>query len=142
MKGSHRSNGLRVSNCRTAKVGPGWFAIIHYREPTNTLRSSDQLHDFRVESALPVYDAILRAGGQIVRIGHPEMTVLPERDGLMDLAADELMLQAAAGSHPRFLMELSPSGPCSLAPPFACPLLRCNQSSIGRTCMGQVTPWA
>ena len=88
------------------KVGPGWFAVILYREPTNTLRPSEQLHDFRVEDALPIFDGILRASGQTVPIGHPEMTALPERDGLMDRAADELILQAAAVSHARFLMEL------------------------------------
>lgn len=116
-----------------AKVGPGWFAVIHYREPTYGLRSSEPMRDFRAEDALPVYDTILDAGGQVIRIGHPEMTALPERAGLIDLAADGLMLQAAAVSHARFFVELSPSGPANMALPFGCPLLRCNQSSIGRT---------
>ena len=116
-----------------AKVGPGWFTVVHYREPTYALRSSEPMRDFRAGNALPVYDTVLEAGGQVVRIGHPEMTALPERVGLIDLAADGLMLQAAAVSHARFFLELSPSGPANLALPLACPLLRCNQSSIGRT---------
>ena len=115
------------------KVGPGWFAVIHYREPSYAWRPREPLRDFNIEDALPVYDRILEAGGQVVRIGHPEMTALPQRSGLIDLAADGLMLHAAAISHARFFMELSPSGPAHLALPFGCPLLRCNQPSIGRT---------
>jgi putative glycosyltransferase (TIGR04372 family) len=116
-----------------AKVGPDWFIVVHYREPTYALRSSEPMRDFNIQDATPVYDAILEAGGQVVRVGHPGMSALPERDGLIDLSADGLMLQAAAISHARFFLELSPSGPANLALPFACPLLRCNQSSIGRT---------
>lgn len=116
-----------------AKVGPGWFVVIHYREPGYAIRPRDAVRDFRIEDALPVYEAILGAGGQVVRIGHPGMTALPDRPGLIDLASDALMLQAAAIERARFFMELSPSGPAQLALPLGCPLLRCNQPNIGRT---------
>jgi putative glycosyltransferase (TIGR04372 family) len=117
----------------TAKVGPGWFVVIHYREPGYALRPHDTVRDFRIDDALPVYEAILGAGGQVVRIGHPGMTALPDRPGLIDLASDELMLQAAAIERARFFMELSPSGPAHLALPLGCPLLRCNVTDVGRT---------
>jgi len=115
------------------KVGPGWFTVVHYREPTYGLRPEEPERDFRVDDALPVYDAIIQAGGQVVRIGHKGMTPVFARPEVIDLSADDLLLQATAISRARFFMELSPSGPAQLALPFGCPLLRCNQTSIGHT---------
>lgn len=113
-------------------VDEGWFVVVHYREPGYTHRGPDPRRDFQPEDAVPIYDTILRAGGQVVRIGHPGMAPLPVRAGMVDLASEDVLLQACAISHARFFLELSPSGPASLALPFGVPALRCNQNYIGR----------
>ena len=98
--------------------------MIYYPEPDYTIRPRGAVRDFRIDDSLPVYEAILGAGGRVVCIGHP---------GLIDLASDNLMLQAAAFERARFFMEFSPSGLVQLALPEGCPLLRCNAADIGRT---------
>ena len=114
------------------RVGENWFVVVHHREPNYAHRGPDQRRDFQVKDALPIYNAILEAGGSVVRIGHPGMTAPPAREGLVDLAGEDVLLQACAVSHARFFLELSPSGPASLALPFGVPSLRCNQVFIGR----------
>jgi len=54
-----------------AKVAPGWFIVIHYLEPVYAIRPRDTVRNFRIDDALPAYEAILGAGGQVVRIGIP-----------------------------------------------------------------------
>ncbi len=115
------------------KVGPGWFVVVHGREPGYKYRGADPRRDFDPAQAGLVYETILRAGGQVVRIGHPGMRPLPDRAGLIDLSAEDLLLQTCAIKRSRFFLEFSPSGPVSLALPFGVPSLRCNQSTIGRT---------
>lgn len=114
------------------RVGENWYVVVHYREPSYGHRGPDPRRDFQVKDAIPIYNAILEAGGNVVRIGHSGMTALPARDGLVDLAGEDVLLQACAVSHARFFLELSPSGPASLALPFGVPALRCNQNVIGR----------
>jgi putative glycosyltransferase (TIGR04372 family) len=115
------------------RVNDNWFVVVHYREPNYGHRGPDALRDFDPKDALPIYDAILRAGGNVVRLGHPGMTPLPDKEGLVDLSDADVVLQACAVSKARFFLELSASGPISLALPFGIPALRCNQPLIGRT---------
>lgn len=115
------------------RVEKRWFVVIHYRENNFGSRKPDPQRDLSLEYTSPVYKAILAAGGQVVRIGHPGMSPLPKEDGMVDLASDDVLLQATAISRARFFMELSPSGPASLALPFGVPILRCNQVVLRRT---------
>jgi len=120
------------------KVSSSWFAVIHYRDPTYSFRGPQVDRDFNPQDALPVYDEILNAGGQVVRIGHKGMQPLPKKMGMIDLSEENFFLQTAAISHARFFFEFSPSGPSHLAMPFGCPLLRCNQTTIGNNFSDQV----
>jgi putative glycosyltransferase (TIGR04372 family) len=51
-------------------------------------------------------DFIISQGGQVVRIGHPQMTRFPEQEGFIDLAQieDQFMLQAHAVGRARFMI--------------------------------------
>ena len=67
------------------KVGSSRFAVVDYREPKYPFRRPLADRDFNPQDALPVYDVILNAGGQVVRIGHEDMQPLPTKIGMIDL---------------------------------------------------------
>jgi putative glycosyltransferase (TIGR04372 family) len=113
-------------------ISTNWFVVVHWRESNYIHRGPDPRRDFDPTVALPIYDAILQAGGSVVRIGHPGMSPFPGKEGLVDLANADVLLQAYAVSRSRFFLELGASGPASLALPFGVPSLRCNQTIIGR----------
>lgn len=110
-----------------------WFCVLHYREPNYEFRRAEENRDLEpgvaVEVARHVIDDL---GGQVVRVGHKEMAKFPNLPGFVDLAAEEdaLLLHAYAVSRSRFFLELSPSGPVSLAWALGVPVLRCNCVSI------------
>jgi putative glycosyltransferase (TIGR04372 family) len=120
---------------RGAGVDPrNWFCILHYREPSFGYRGDDSARDLDPQDAIDVTRHITRElGGQVVRIGHPEMTPFPAIDGFVDLSRhrDALMLHAYATSRARFFFEASPSGPMALAAGFGVPMARCNTYSLG-----------
>ena len=99
-----------------------WFAVIHHRESTYTYRpgGSDRDSDPKVFDEL--IDHIIGLGGQVVRLGHPEMTPFRPREGFVDLSRerDSLLLQAAAVSRARFAIA-GPSGAIALALGFLIP---------------------
>lgn len=112
-------------------VRPGWYCVMHYREAGYGFRDArGENRDVPAEYAEPVIDAIIAKGGQVVRIGHPEMTRLRARNGYIDLSAAPFFLQAQAVNRSRFFLELSPSGPASLATAFDVPRLRCNSLNL------------
>lgn len=101
-----------------------WFCCTHYREPNYVWKPVSNLRDCDPAIYLPLIDYVIeRLGGQIVRLGHPEMRDRPPRPGFVDLAKikDSTMLQAYAVSRARFSV-MSPSGGACLARAFNAPL--------------------
>lgn len=91
-------------------VDPDRFIVtVHCREPgyqfkigeTDGRRNADPFRYYEV-----MRHVIEQQGGQIVRIGDPSMTLLPETPGLTDLTRqqDELMLTARAISRARYAL--------------------------------------
>ena len=104
-----------------AGVNPDrWFSVIHYREASYRMRGSDPLRDTDPDVVQGVtHDIIDKLGGQVVRVGHPEMAPFTARDGFIDLAPvgdSDFMLQLFAMSRARFMIA-GGSGPhdCSAA---------------------------
>ena len=107
---------------------------MHYREPTFEGRGANKDRDIAPDHPIALAKFVLEdLGGQVVRIGHPEMTPFPDLPGFVDLSREpvDFFLQAAAVRRARFFLEPSPSGPMALALCFGVPVLRCNN----------VAPW-
>ena len=106
-----------------------WFCVLHYREPNYEGRGANADRDLHPDHPIAITRYIIEElGGQVARIGHPEMSPFPKIDGFFDLSrgATDIQLQAAAVRRSRFFLELSPSGPMSLALCFEVPIARCN----------------
>jgi putative glycosyltransferase (TIGR04372 family) len=106
-----------------------WFCVLHYREPNYGFRMENIERDFDPRQAIEIIRHVTRElGGQVLRIGHAGMMAFPEMPGFIDLSgeADGFALHAQAVSQARFFLELSPSGPMSLALLFGVPVARCN----------------
>lgn len=112
------------------RVEPSWFVVLHYREPTYGLRPERRERDIGLEDVKPVVDEVIRLGGQVVRIGQPGMHPLRERERLIDFSEQPFLMQACAVSRARFFLELTPSGPASLASAFGTPRLRTNSVNL------------
>ena len=64
-----------------------WFACIHYREPTYGFKQGRSLRDVDAGPYESVAGYIREElGGQVVRLGHPEMPVWPAAPGFVDLS--------------------------------------------------------
>ncbi len=102
-----------------------WFAAIHYRDSNYRWRANlGGIRDSDPEAFNTLADHIIdELGGQVVRLGHPEMHPLPQRRGVVDLSRlpNSFMLQAFAASRARFMIA-GPSGASALACGFQVPL--------------------
>jgi putative glycosyltransferase (TIGR04372 family) len=111
-----------------------WFVCVHMREIAYRWRPRiNPLHNVDPQTYLPMITRIIREqGGQVVRMGDPSMTPLPEMDGLIDLSADpdSFPEQAFATSRARFYIG-SASGPVGLACAFKVPAAITNCFSVG-----------
>lgn len=107
-------------------VGDMGFCVLHYRESGYEFGRAGEVRNITAQDVEPVVDLLLRRGVGVVRVGHPEMTPLRQREGYVDLSAAAFMLQVCAISHARFFMEVSPSGPYAIANGFGVPVARCN----------------
>ncbi len=111
-----------------------WFASLHMREAGYKWRpGSDPLRNVNPETYLPmIADIIQKQGGQVVRLGDPAMTPLPEMDGLIDLSWDEDSFpeQAFAISRARYFIGTD-SGPTQLAGAFKTPTASTNALGLG-----------
>lgn len=90
-----------------------WFAVIHGRESSYRIRTRGTLRNSNVESFKDLTDHIIdHLGGQVVRLGHFESTIMEPRRGLIDLCRqqDSFLLHACAVSRSRFMIA-GPSGP-------------------------------
>lgn len=115
---------------RDAGVDPDrWFCVIHYREPTYGHRTPQPVRDVDPKSFEEVSRRIIEnLGGQVVRVGHPEMTPFSVRPGFVDLAPQgdiDFELQLFAISRARFLLT-SNSGPGICGSCFGTPTAMCN----------------
>ena len=112
-----------------------WFCVLHYREPGYQEAGRRENRDLPVRNAIEIVRYVTESlGGQVVRIGHSDMTPIPAMPGFVDISsvADPMLLHAYAVSRARFFLELSPSGPMALAGAFGVPMVRCNAiSSMG-----------
>ena len=124
----------RARACEKALVDGGldprrWFCVLHYREPSFAGRGANADRDIDPDDPIAMARYVIEElGGQVVRIGHPEMTTFPTMPGFLDLSRGEpdIQMQAAAVRGSRFFLELSPSGPMALALCFGVPVARCN----------------
>lgn len=106
-----------------------WYCVLHYREPSFEGRGANVDRDIDAGDPIAMTRYVIEElNGQVVRVGHPEMTAFPDTTGFLDLSRfpDSVQVQAAAVRSSRFFLELSPSGPMALAPCFGIPVARCN----------------
>jgi putative glycosyltransferase (TIGR04372 family) len=109
----------------------GWFVGLHVREGdphwwTNAV-DADPL------SYVPMIEAIVAAGGTVVRMGNPTMTPLPDIRGCIDyahLSERSPELDVVLWSQCRFFVG-TPSGPLAVPPTFGRPSLLTNMPPIG-----------
>ena len=122
-----------------ALVGRGlrpdrWFMALHMREPFYPHRPHG-VTPRNVDPAtyLPLVAHVIRnLGGQVVRLGDPSMTPLPDLPGLIDLSRDDdgFPLQTFALSRARFAV-MTDSGPTQLASALGTPTATTNACGIG-----------
>ncbi len=113
-----------------AGVDPkSWFAVIHYREPNYNNRTAQPLRDTDPATFEAVSNWIIDGlGGQVVRIGHPEMARFSPRAGFVDLAAlgnADFKQQMFAISRARFMLA-GASGPGICGSCFGTPTAMAN----------------
>lgn len=123
-----------VPACTEALVKLGldpkrWFCTLHCREPGYYGKPMERnLRDCDPATFFPAAAHIIdKLGGQVVRIGHPEMTPFPARNGLIDLSRESgnAYLQTFAISRSRFHLG-GPSGPSAIANGFGVPHAMAN----------------
>ncbi|MBT6136635.1 MAG: TIGR04372 family glycosyltransferase [Rhodospirillaceae bacterium] len=105
-------------------LNPGkWFCALHYRDGSYEHRPALERRDVSVEHFIEITRLIIdELGGQVVRLGNPEMAKFPKKDGLIDLASipNSFAMQCFATSRARFLFS-GPSGPGQLGSAFGTP---------------------
>ncbi len=100
-----------------------WFCCLHYREPTYTHKQVSNIRDVNPDNYLAVRDHVIsELGGQVIRLGHPEMAPWPDREGFVDLSRlpASWRLQFRAMSQARFFIG-SGSGATGIAVAFNIP---------------------
>ncbi len=111
-----------------------WFACLHMREDGYRWRmGSDKDRSVDPKTYIPmITDIIENQGGQVVRLGHPSMTPLPEIDGVIDLCFEEnnFLEQAFALSRARYFIGCD-TGPTQLACAFKTPTASTNALGLG-----------
>ena len=111
-----------------------WFVGLHMRERGYHYRRDIMPpHNVDPQTYVPMVTRIIRdQGGQVVRIGDPSMTPLPEMDGLIDLSRDpdSFPEQVFAVSRARYFVG-SVSGPTILPCVFKVPAAITNSLYSG-----------
>lgn len=108
-----------------------WIAAVYWKEKDYPFRGNNEV---RMIYDPGPYIAVIRhiienLGGQVVRLGHPTSTELPQLPGVVDLAKVEgsEWLQLYAVSVSRFFIS-SGSGPVAYGPAFRVPTAVTNQN--------------
>jgi putative glycosyltransferase (TIGR04372 family) len=94
-----------------------WFCCVHFRQPNYEYKPYSNCRDVDPSPYLASIDYVVdELGGQVVLLGHPEISTRPNRDGFVDLSRlhDSHDLQFGAVARSRFLYCTS-SGACSFA---------------------------
>ncbi len=111
-----------------------WFACLHMREDGYRWRmGSDGDRSVDPKTYIPmITDIIENQGGQVVRLGHPSMTPLPEMKGVVDLCFEEnnFLEQAFALSRARYFIGCD-TGPTQLACALKTPAASTNALGLG-----------
>jgi putative glycosyltransferase (TIGR04372 family) len=84
-----------------------WFCVLNYREPGYKYRPVRPTRDLDPKRFKALVDYIIdNLGGQVLRVGHPQMTPFPNRPGFIDLAGVEnnFMLHAHAITRARYMI--------------------------------------
>lgn len=108
-----------------------WFCCIYHREPTYKHRSAVVHRDVDPMQFRDLTKWIIEGlGGQVVRIGHPQMTPFPPMPGFVDLSGleGEFQLHANAIARARFGLVTN-SGPAVLFGAFGTPYCVTNAIS-------------
>lgn len=110
-----------------------WITCIHMREDSYRFRPSrGSRRSVDPSTYLPVIEHIIRnQGGQVVRLGDPNNTPLPDMESLIDLSQDETSFpeQLFALSRARYYLGTD-SGPTQLATGFKIPTASTNSMGI------------
>jgi putative glycosyltransferase (TIGR04372 family) len=107
-----------------------WFCCLHYREDGYEHRPARFMRDLDPRPFMALTEDIIEnLGGQVVRLGHPQMTKFPKRPGFVDLAGlvDGFDAHAFAVSRARFMIG-SLSGASHLGSAFNTPTAITNNS--------------
>jgi putative glycosyltransferase (TIGR04372 family) len=118
-----------------------WFCVMHYREPNYRWKSAPNLRDVDPATYNSLVDYVIdELGGQIVRLGHPEMVEVPPRSGFVDLSrhAESYLLQSYACSRARFYIG-SATGSVVMALAFNTPNLIADASDFWDGAPGRET---
>lgn len=109
-----------------------WFCCLFYHQSNYEYRGPTAYRDVDDQP----FEALARhvvgtLGGQVVRLGHPEMRPFDIGPGFIDLSQlkDEFMVQAMAVSRARFMVTTS-SGPAHLPGAFDVPYVVTNSLSM------------
>lgn len=109
-----------------------WYCCLYYRQGNYKYRGGANYRDVddKPFEALTAW-IIEKLGGQVVRIGHPEMRPFPARPGFVDLSRleNDFLLQAAAMARARFMITTM-SGPASVPGMFGVPFAATNAVGI------------
>jgi putative glycosyltransferase (TIGR04372 family) len=109
-----------------------WYCTLHARESGYKTAAPGKLRNANLETfrAATVH-IIQNLGGQVVRLGHPEMTKFGPMEGLLELGCepDTTLLQAFAVSRSRYLV-CGPSGPLAFGDAFHVPTAYANAISV------------
>lgn len=119
-----------------------WFVTVHARESGYYTAARNTYRNANLEAYKAAVDHILDMGGQVIRLGHPQLTSFGKMPGLLELGLEPgaALLQAFAVSRARYMLA-GPSGPMALAEAFHIPtayanswdLYLCNDRAIVRT---------
>lgn len=113
-----------------------WFCVIFHRDPTYQFRGPTRHRDTNDQPFETVArHVIYELGGQVVRLGHPQMRRFDLPRDFVDLSVieNEFMLHAAAVSRARFMMT-APAGPASLPGVFDVPHIVTNGITLPSCC--------
>lgn len=126
-----------AQEARLVELGldPGkWFCALTYRLPNYGFRGASSYRDVDDRDYEGLMNRIIDdLGGQVVRIGHPEMRPFRARKGYIDLAGerDAFALHATAVLRSRFLIT-SATGTSQIAAMFNVPFAQTNAvSAVG-----------
>lgn len=124
---------LAAALARRGLAPDRWFVCLHVRESGYAFRKDlDAARNAEPRTYVPAIEAIVAAGGQVVRLGDPTMRPLPDRPGLIDLgrAGAGFAEQAFATARARFFLGTD-SGPTQVACALKVPTATTNAMGIG-----------